>query len=419
MQNGELQKLKKTVEGVYLLEDPYIVELMAASVITHRLNSDPAWIIIVAPSGGAKSEFVNALSKCKGVHPLSTLTSHTFISGQKKTGQETSLLFKIQNGILTFKDFTSLLSENKDDRAVIMAQLREIYDGKLNKAFGTGEDIEWTGKITVIAGATYAIHTLKQSYSAMGERFLMYSMLQPDRKEAARRTMENQEEGHMTEHRAVIAEAFRKYTDEIIEIPKKLPKITLELQDELLDLAELATRARSETERNWRSPQQEITEAHPPEMPTRFAGQLQTFARAFMVINLNETGKGELAEHHKHILYKLALDSITKSKRRALQELAKYDIIETAGVATKLGFPTNSVRRWMEDLVALGVAERVKGGGSKGDKWNILEKYRRIMQKFEGIQKIAPELTEMTAEEEGEIVLTEAEISTRKEYNNF
>lgn len=405
---GAIEELKKLVSSVYLINDPYITELMLASLFSHRLPADPAWIVIVGPSGGAKSEFINMLSTCKDVYPLSTLSSHTFISGMKRAGQEASLLLRIKNGVLTFKDMTSLLSENKDDRSVIMAQLREIYDGKYSKTFGTGEVINWTGKITVIAGATYAIHTLKQAYTAMGERFLFYNMIQPDRIDAARRTMQNQEEGKMVEKRAMLAEAFRKIIDEDLVIPDELPNITKELQDELLDLAELATRARSETERNWRSPQMEIIEAHPPEMPTRFAGQLQTIAKTLMIIAYNETGTAELTEQHRHILYKLALDSITKSKRTALQELARYDVLETAGLATKIGFPTNTIRRWLEDLTALGVAERERGSGPKGDRWRIISKYRRIMAKFENIEMQGGELTETTAEDR-EQMLQDAE----------
>lgn len=392
-----VEDLKKLIESVYLIADPYITELMVASVIAHRLSSDPTWIIVVAASGGAKSEFINMVSKCVGVHSMSTLTSHTFISGQKKSGQETSLLLRINNGIITFKDMTSLLSENKEERGIIMAQLREIYDGKFSKAFGTGEAIEWRGKITVLAGATHVIHSMKQAYSAMGERFLLYNMIQPDRIEAARRTMENQEEGQMTEKRNMLADAFRKVIEEDITIPSEIPKIAKELQNELLDLAELATRARSEVERNWRSPQMEITEVHPPEMPTRFAGQLQTIARALMVLG----GQGVLSENHKKILYKLALDSVTKTKRTAMQELAKYEVIETAGLAIKLGFPTSTIRRWLEDLTALGIAEREKGSGSKGDRWNIIPKYKIIIQKFEGIKSEKDELTEADMEKEG------------------
>ena len=405
-----LKKLQEKIEEIYLIKDPYITKVMAASVIAHFISSDPCWIVIVAPSGGAKSEFVNLLHLIKwtppgegeseqSVHSMSTLTSKTFISGQKVVGRDSSLLLQISNGIITFKDLTSLLSEHKEDRAVIMAQLREIYDGRYVKSFGTGETLEWQGKITIIAGATFAIHGMKQAYTAMGERFVFYNMIQPEGLDAARRTMQNQEEGKMMEHRVRLAGDMKDYILEVLNhMPSKLPRITKEQQDMALDLAELATRARSDVQRNWSSREQEITEVFPPEMPTRFAGQLQTMLRALEVINFHETGDAKLLPEDEKILAKLALDSITRSRRIAMIELSRYDILETTGIATKIGMPTNSVRRWVEDLTALEIAEREKGSGPKGDRWKIKMRYRNLIMKYEDIQREGKELTSFNAE---------------------
>src|SRR3990167_970776 len=105
MSTFTLAKLQKKIEEVYLLKDPYITEVMAASVIAHFLSSDPCWIVIVAPSGGAKSEFINLLHLIKWTPPItseypepreqqiysmSTLTAKTFISGAKAVGHDTS-----------------------------------------------------------------------------------------------------------------------------------------------------------------------------------------------------------------------------------------------------------------------------------------------------------------------------------------
>lgn len=385
---GELKKLVDLFNSVYLIEDKNIVKMLLATLTSQYLPGDPVWIMIVAPSGGAKSEFINSIALCPNVFPLSTLTANTFISGQRPTkdNPEPSLLFQIGSGIITFKDFTSVLSERQDDRAIIMAQLREIYDGKYTKSFGTGKSRSWTGKLTVIAGTTYAIHSKKAQYTSMGERFLFYNMIQPERIEAADKAMENQADGKINEKRASIAEAVRKYVMETYEVPPELPRISAEYRKEILLLAELSTRARSDVERNWRSPQQEITEVYPPEMPTRVATQLQNFSISLSSLNWNETGKSDMSQEDFNIINKFTLDSVSKSRRTAMQELARYEMITTSGLATKLGFPTNSVRRWLEDLVALEIAERYKGIGNRGDKWNILPRYRDIISKFDNIR---------------------------------
>lgn len=392
--HGELKKIKELFESVYLIADPYIIKTLIASVINQRISGDSVWIVFVGASGEGKSEFINSIAKCVGVWPLSTLTSHTFISGQSKTSTETSLLLRIQNGIITFKDLTSLLSENREERAMIMAQLREIYDGKMNKSFGNGRDINWEGKITVIAASTYAIHSLKQQYTAMGERFLFYNIISPDREEATRRAMRNQSSGNLKEQRLNIETAVGEYVNNKFQIPNETPKISEDVETQLIHLAELSTRARSDVERNFRSPAMEILEVYKPEMPTRFAGQLQGYANSLMIINWNEMGKLELLKEDEEILYKISLDSVNKSRRTAMQELSKYDIIETSGLATKLNMPTNTVRRWLEDLCALEICDRVKGKGSKGDRWTIKEKYRQLICKFENISKEGEELIE-------------------------
>ena len=61
--------------------------------------------------------------------------------------KDASLLPKISGKILIFKDWTSLLSINKDARAEIMGQFREVYDGEMKKPFGNGKIAQWKGKI--------------------------------------------------------------------------------------------------------------------------------------------------------------------------------------------------------------------------------------------------------------------------------
>ena len=330
-----------------------------------------------------------ALNKVLGIYPISSLTSKTLISGFQRKGEETSLLFKVKNGIFTFKDFTSILSLHQEERKEVMGQFREIYDGSLNKSFGTGQEIRWRGKIGLIAGVTTIIHVARDLYAAMGERFVMYSPVIPDRKKMAERDMNNVE--IIKEKREEIKDTFENYLDKEIGIPVEFPKTPEHIFEEIRDLAEFSTRARSPVDRDWRSSQKEITFVHTPEMPTRFAAQLITLTKAFMVMN-----NGKVEDLDRHILYKVALDSITSTRRKVLQELTRYNTVKTSGVATVLNYPTSTTRRWLEDLNALEMVDRVKVPG--GDSWKIKDEYRKIVEKFEGIKTLDTELTEAEAE---------------------
>src|SRR3990167_3264014 len=274
----EFQENIKTVENafreVFIIEDEGIIKLVLASVVAHRLKADPLWIFLVASSSSGKTEFITSLNEVQGLYPISSLTSHTFISGMKvKGGGEVNLLDRMKSGIMSFKDFTSILSTNPEARGEIMGQLREIYDGEYSKDFGTGERKRWKGKIGLIAGVTTKIYTTQELYAAMGERFVMYAFKQPNQKEIGRRAITNTRTG-MKEKRLYLQNITKEYLDNFIQIPADLPKLETGLENDLIDLAEFSTRLRSPIERDWRSPNKDITFKHDPEGIARFLTQL-------------------------------------------------------------------------------------------------------------------------------------------------
>lgn len=386
------KKLNDLVEQTFLIEDKGVVKLLCASVIANRLPFDPIWLFLVAPSGGGKTEFISALNDVIGIYPLSTVTSKTFISGFRKKGEETSLLFQITEGIITLKDFTSVLSLHKDERQEIMAQLREIYDGRLIKAFGTGEKVDWKGKIGLIAGVTTTIYVVRELYAAMGERFVMYAPIMPDRMKIAERAMKNTPT--IKEQRDELRKAFKRYLDEEVGVPVEYPKPDQPLMEEIMKLAEFSTRARSPVEREWKSATKEIVYVHPPEAPTRFASQLLSLATTLRILN-----RGPLENEDRGIIYKIALDSITSTRRLALREMARYNKVTNAGLAVKINYPTNSTRRFLEDLNALEIIERLKPEGTKTDKWRLKDNYRELIRHYDKIEPIDQELTEQEAEQ--------------------
>src|SRR3990167_6010334 len=306
----EFQENIKTVENafreVFIIEDEGIIKLVLASVVAHRLKADPLWIFLVASSSSGKTEFITSLNEVQGLYPISSLTSHTFISGMKvKGGGEVNLLDRMKNGIMSFKDFTSILSTNPEARGEIMGQLREIYDGEYSKDFGTGERKRWKGKIGLIAGVTTKIYTTQELYAAMGERFVMYAFKQPDQKIIGQKTISNTKEG-MKEKRLALRSIVKDYLDNFIQIPQELPALDPSFEQDLIDLAEFSTRARSPVERDWRSHSKEVLFKHDPEGIGRFLTQLVTLSCALQIMN---GGQG-LTPLDKSIIFKISLDSI-------------------------------------------------------------------------------------------------------------
>jgi predicted transcriptional regulator len=414
MPSDTIAELNDEFKKFLLINDPYVVKLMASIPVSQRMPSDPIWVFLVGISGAGKTEFINSLVQVKDAWALSSLTSKTLISGAKSNSGETSLLFKIQSGILIFEDFTTFLSERDEEKDAVMGQLRGIYGGKFDKSFGTGEDVMWEGKITILAGATGVIHDLREKYGALGERFVMYHLILPDGKEAALRAMKNQNSGKVSEYRKMLQEDMHHYVDERLQIPTdSVPKLDEEFQLQLIDLAEMATRARTPVQRDWRSQTKDIISIPQPESPTRFSGQLQVQAQAFAVINQNEDIKELLTSDDINCLRKIALDSITRSRRSVLQELSRYEVANTAGMATKLNLPTGTVRRVLEDLNAVSMVERIKAnGGAEGDRWVLLDNYRKMFLEFDNIKTLGVELTEFSEQEKKEL---ELDVATENE----
>lgn len=389
--------LEAEAEKIFLLKDKGLVKMVVATVIANRMDLDPVWLMLIAPPSGGKTEMITGISGLDFVFPISDLTVNTFASGQKKTGKETSLLLKINNGIMAFKDFTSVLSKNKDAKKEIMGQLREIFDGEYVKRTGTGDDITWRGKVGAIAGATEVVYRHLEEMSAMGDRFIMYNIEQPDRLEVARRALDNTAGIH--EKREHLKSCFKAFIEHVITYVEGHPdeEITLseETKEDLLQVADFATSVRSAVMTDFKTGMVDFVPK--AEMPMRVTSQLYTLAAGFIAINRanpyikegNPAFSGQLAESEKRLLYKTAFDSIPRTRRDVIIPLAKYTAgISTAGLATYLGLPSESAKKYLQQINALGICKREKKGGKQGDMWKMDERYRQIMKKVQEFEVV-------------------------------
>jgi len=387
-----IEDLIKLYTKYFHLEDTSIIPFVVGIILANRMPGDPIWGMIVGSSSSGKSEVVNAVTDMeiggkKRVWQISSLTENTFLSGMANQKTSTSLLTKIgTSGIIVMKDFTTLLSEYGDRAAVIFAQMREIYDGYITKETGTGKSLSWKGKLNFIGCVTEKIYMMEKKYGGMGTRAVNFHMPSADRKITTRAAIRNSR--GIEAIREEIKIGFTQYIQAMSAtletyIPEALP---VDVVDRILDVADFAAMARSSTERDFRG---ELQLTQSPEMPMRLAKQLSSLATVFTFMQ-----GGTLSADYERIVYKVALDSIPLTRRMALRELARYDDVTTAGVATKLSYPTATAREWLEDLNVLGICDRVKGAsGLSVDKWKLRESYRKVMEEFDGIKPIPTSLS--------------------------
>ena len=375
----KIEQVIEEYQKVFYLEDTSVIPLICAVTIQSAMDGDPIWIWLVGGSSSGKTEIINAVTGVKNVRQISTLTENTFLSGfRKKDGEETSLLRQIgPTGVIVMKDFTSILSMNSEKQQAVMGQLREVFDGFITKATGTGKTLSWKGKINLIAGVTEAIHADGEKFNKMGTRNLFYTFPEQNRKKTTRRAMQNA--GQIKFLRANIQDIFTEYIHYMISnFDKKVITLPEDVLQDIEDLTDFVAICTTGVVRNYRGEMELMLSAN---MPMRHASQAIGLGTTFMKMN-----DGVLPKWGKDLIYKTALDSIPKQRRMCLTVLAQYQEQTTTEIAMKLGYETDLVGKWLADLNALKVCERRKGTDNGKNRWSMKEEYRKIVQRYDGIK---------------------------------
>ena len=239
------------------LPDPGALYIALATVVANRLPGDPVWLLLVAASSSGKTEVLFALGELPEIEPAATLTEAALLSGVPRkdhaAGATGGLLRKIgAYGILTLKDFGSVLSMQRDARAGVLAALRECYDGSWDRPVGAdgGKTLHWEGKLGLIAGVTTVVDRHHAVMDALGSRFAFYRIEVDERKKQTRRALEHvrRARGMRAELRDAVAGFFAG-----LELPAEDDvdrALTGADTERLVSLADFVTLARSPVERD-------------------------------------------------------------------------------------------------------------------------------------------------------------------------
>lgn len=345
------------------LPDGGVVEVTLGAVAANRMNGDPVWLSLVGPPGSGKTETIGALSRLPHIHHAATLTEAALLSGTPKKDSGNAkggLLREVGDfGILVCKDFTSVLAMNRDSRSQVLAALREIYDGSWTRHVGTdgGRVLAWSGKVGLIAGCTPAIDSHHAVVGAMGERMALYRLPPTDDDAQAARALEHVDRAeHM---RAEMAEAVESLFAGIDGWHLPGRALSSAEKTRLIDLASLAVRCRSAVDRDTYSREIQLVPEH--EAPGRLVIML---ARLLSGLELVGVEHGEAWR----VLTTVALSSMPAVRRLVLDRLVAAEApCTTTGMATAVGYPTQTVRRALEDLACHGVTVRTTAGKGKAD----------------------------------------------------
>jgi 5S rRNA maturation endonuclease (ribonuclease M5) len=368
-------QLCELIDKWLLLPDKNVIRILLATLVSHFFTTDPLWMFFVAPPSGSKTEIISTATSLPFVHMLSDLTAQTLASGMPiKKDMDPSLLMKLKDNVLIMKDFTTVLSMRHEDKMMIFAQLREVYDGKYIKTFGTGKRVEWEGRLTLIAGVTSIIDTHASVFQTMGERFIMYRVPQANDEQVALKALSKY--GDEKQMRDELKEAMNKYFTSL-DIPH-VSEIELphEIAVALASLASFVVKARSAIERDQF--RREITFIPETEAPARLVKQLGTLIKALTVLE----GRKKVSWDDYYMTLRVALDIVPSNRMRHIVALCREKIMSTAEVARITDYSRSGTEMILEDLNALQIADSDKYGIGSSTDWKIADKANNYFKKI-------------------------------------
>lgn len=397
-----ISRLEEIWNEIFLTKDKGALRLFVTCVVANQLDLDPVWIQFIAPPSSGKTEMIDSLKYVTRagkplVFPISDLTVNTFASGANKGGKDSSLLKQFRPGsIVTMKDYTSMIAKEPIAQRTILSQFREIYDGEYVKRTGNNKNTVWSGKIGVIAGCTQVIYQQAEEFAAMGDRFVMYQIEQPDSLEALKKVYTNAKDGTFKKKKERFYYAMKSYLEWVFDHLDDYEE-TLDLSpstvEDLMTVVNFTTQVSSGIIVN--SKKDNRVEFVPSKtMPMRMFKQGLSISKTGVFLNkleakhVGQTAGDDLTEIQLKSICKLAFDSIPITRRMALEIVTKYELgTTTAGLATALGYQTPVVAGWMAQLNGLGIVRREKDGVV--DKWFLKQEHLQVMVKYQGIIPIA------------------------------
>jgi hypothetical protein len=386
---AKLQQSIDLYQELYYAPDPSILLVTLATYVALKIPSrPPLWMMLVGGPSSGKTSTIDALSSLTDVRCRSEITVAGLLSGTPNKDRAKNatggLLREIGvAGMLALKDFTAILSMNRDARSQLLAAFREVYDGSWSRTMGTdgGRSLEWQGKLAILAACTTAIDEHSHVMASMGERFLFYRLPALGSSEQEKMAAKAAANSCNESGKKALADGVRDFINGL-SIPSVLPNPEASELEFLLGLATLIARCRSAVTRNNYT--REIELVHAVEEPARLMRQLLQLEGGLSVI-------GVPPDWRHTIVRKVALDCIPPLRYRLVDELARSsEPLDLKRLVDATAYPKTTAWRAIDDLRAHGIVVRLASeepetGGKEWDRnscWELPDEWRQKYLRF-------------------------------------
>jgi DNA-binding transcriptional ArsR family regulator len=346
--------------------DLQALDVVLSSAAVQQLTGDPVWTLVISGAGNAKTETVAPLAGAGAMVESAIASEGALLSAtsekERATDATGGLLRRIgPAGTLVLKDFTTILSMNRDMRAAVLAALREIYDGRWTRNVGTdgGRTLEWAGRLTLIGATTTAYDTHHGVIASMGDRFALVRTDSATNRHATGLQALNTVGREQDMRRELAAAVGTVLSD--VNTDVQAPEWMLE---PLLAAADLVTLARTAVERDYKG---EVIDGNAPEAPTRFAKMLLQLVRGHLALGGTEA-------EALNVALRVAHDSVPPRRLELMRTVEQNPGRTYTALARLTGIPRSTARREMDALQMLGLVcidteEWANRNGEEGQKW--------------------------------------------------
>ena len=362
------------------LDDPWVVDVALATVVANLMGEEPLWLLLVNPPSTGKTELVQMFKKVKTCDWLAEVTENSFLSGRKgdsadkgdMSDRQNSLLYRWTDPnlrgkqplvrVMLIQDLTGLIIADRKKRDAVFGQLRQIYDGRLVKSTGMGDDLLWEGYLGLFGAVTPAIDDVAELNSILGERFVLYRPLRKDVEAEATKAL-GRKEAHWRDRIAVkVRQAIDQAEQGLSQV-----KIPGQFNQRLLALAQFTAKGRTAVPRSGYN--KDITSLPAPEGPGRLIRQFLKFLQGLCAVRacIRPT-EGEL-----QVLAKVARDSIP-AIRLPLIEALYLEPQSKDPLSHSTGIPQSTLFYRLEDLKVLGIAREAN------KRWSLTDEFQNICE---------------------------------------
>lgn len=376
----------QAVEDLGEKRDWIMKTILAVYTSTFLEQKDPLWLILVGNPSSNKTTLVDLLKNDPNVYRLDTMTGNPFSSGQKESDKPKDLLPLLDGKCFVIKEYGTLFGKSDEMVKSLIGDLTAIYDGEYSKHSPTRGTIRYHSFFSHLGCVTpHALEGRKKYMSQVGARFLFLRI--PKLKDLERnKALADLWANTPRKSKAEVREVVNNFLVHLSKRLEKQPNIhfSSSVQKILSNWAILIARARGivisdsttfETD-SGKKTHYEVVDKQIEE-PFRALKQIKKLAECLALVS----DRLEVNEEDLDIVRRVVLSSMPVRRADILAAFADRSTYTAPQASEQLGKHYKTVKRNLDELVALEVLDSTKTENQKAREYTLRPSFQDIFRK--------------------------------------